>query len=113
MGLLLRLGQFIASSPTVFPAEYVKEFQACPGPKKVRRKLMACGGGISWLFVPLGFIDQLLVMSPAFVCKWNKYMTCGSVHFSHDFSDAEVPKLPMVSFKFVASCLGHSSEGRE
>ena len=25
----VKLGQFIASSPTVFPAEYVKEFQAC------------------------------------------------------------------------------------
>ena len=31
-GQIPRLGQFIASSPTVFPAEYVKEFQACPGP---------------------------------------------------------------------------------
>jgi len=30
-----RLGQFIASSPTVFPAEYVKEFQACWGPGQV------------------------------------------------------------------------------
>ena len=25
----VKLGQFIASSPTVFPAEYVREFQSC------------------------------------------------------------------------------------
>ena len=28
----IKLGQFIASAPSLFPAEYVAEFQACPWP---------------------------------------------------------------------------------
>lgn len=28
-GVTLQVGQFVASSPTLFPADYVKEFQKC------------------------------------------------------------------------------------
>ena len=28
----IKLGQFIASAPSLFPGEYVAEFQACPWP---------------------------------------------------------------------------------
>lgn len=51
----IKLGQFIASSPTLFPEEYVLEFQKClDATEPVPFETIRCVGGVVWQLVEAG-----------------------------------------------------------